>query len=127
MVDLNEKLTQAEVDEIGSALRGMLQGKEVEGVLERAQLLVLREDSQPAANSSPPMEFMVSPRTNSNYFQNFTAHFNNEELIRISANPELTTYEQRFRIISNEGVTSPPQGQSPMQGSPNPGDHTITK
>ena len=68
MVDLNEQLTQAEVDEIGTALRGMLQGKEVDGVLERAQLLVLREDSQPAANSSPQMEFMVSPRTNSNYF-----------------------------------------------------------
>jgi hypothetical protein len=53
MVDLNEQLTQAEVDEIGSALRGMLQGKEVEGLLERAQLLVLREDSQAASNSSP--------------------------------------------------------------------------
>jgi hypothetical protein len=37
MVDQNEQLTQAEVDEIGGALRGMLQGKELEGVLERAQ------------------------------------------------------------------------------------------
>jgi len=37
MVDLNEQLSQGEVDEIGSALRGMLQGKELEGVLERAQ------------------------------------------------------------------------------------------
>jgi hypothetical protein len=53
MVDLNEQLTQAEVDEIGSALRGMLQGKEVEGMLQRAQLLVLREDSLPAGHSSP--------------------------------------------------------------------------
>jgi hypothetical protein len=61
----------------------MLQGKELEGVLERAQRFVVREDSLAAGNSSPQMDFMVSSKDNSNYFQSFTAHFNNEELIRM--------------------------------------------
>ena len=92
----------------------MLQGTEVEGVLEKAQLLVVREDSQAPDDLSPQMEIMVSSGNTSNYFQNFTAHFNNEEMMRMSANPEFTGYEHRFRNISNEGVTSPPLVQSPM-------------
>lgn len=92
-------------------------------------MVVPREESQAAGNSSPQKDFMVSSKdNNSNYFQSFTAHFNNEDLIRMQANPESATPDEyRFRIISNEGVTSPPQVQSPKMESPNPGDLAIAK
>ena len=69
---------------------------------------------------------MVSPGTDSSYFQNFTANFNNEEMMR--ANPELTPYEHRLRNISNEGITSPLEVQSPsVLVSPSTGEQTVTK
>ena len=58
MVDQNEQLTQAEVDELGTALRAFLNSKDAESILERAQQLVFIEESQ-AAESSPQMDILV--------------------------------------------------------------------
>ena len=46
MVDQNESLSQSELDELASAIRSMISGKDAEAIIEKAQRLVV-ESGEP--------------------------------------------------------------------------------
>lgn len=83
MPDHNEYLTQMEVNELEQAFKIMLSTKDADSLIEKAQRLVM---SEPDLESEKGIEVLISSGNNSNqYFQNFTAHFNNEDMMRMAA------------------------------------------